>query len=48
MVSVEQDLDRASGKSLEEDVRRRHKNHISSQRDDTVLERLGKRPQLKV
>jgi hypothetical protein len=48
MALVEHDWGDESGMSSEQAVPLQHESQTSSQRDDAVLERLGKRPQLKV
>ena len=48
MALVEHDWGDESGKSPEQAVHSQHESQTSSQRDDAVLERLGKSPQLKV
>jgi hypothetical protein len=48
MVLVEHDWGDEVGKSSAQAMPSQHESQTSSQRDDAVLERLGKRPQLKV
>lgn len=48
MVLPDRGVKQTSGKSSNEDTSCGQKSRIPRQRDDAVLQRLGKRPQLKV